>query len=123
MLAITPQHRLFLYFESIDFRKGIDGIIGVCLKKCEQDPFKGGLFIFRNKQGTAIKILAYDGTGFWLCHKRFSNGKLAWWPKNLAQAQAISAVELTILINQGKPAQLTDSWYKVDGSFGVSCSL
>jgi transposase len=123
MLAITPQHHLFLHFEPIDFRKGIDGLIGVCLRKCEQDPFHGGIFIFRNKQGTALKLLVYDGTGFWLCHKRFSCGKLAWWPTTLADAKAISAIELTILVNQGKPAQLTDSWHKIASSFGTSRSL
>ena len=123
MLAITPQHRLFLYFEPIDFRKGIDGLIGVCLRKCKQDPFNGGIFIFRNRQGTALKLLVYDGTGFWLCHKRFSSGKLAWWPTTLTEAMAISAVELTVLVNQGKPAQLTDSWHKIASSFGVSRSL
>jgi transposase len=123
MLAITPQHQLFLYFEPLDFRKGIDGIVGVCLKKYEQDPFAGGIFIFRNKRGTALKLLCYDGTGFWLCHKRFSQGKLTWWPATVFEAKRMSAVELTVLINQGKPAQLTDSWYKVSSSFGVSRSL
>lgn len=123
MLAITPQHRLFLHFEPIDFRKGIDGIIGVCLGKCREDPFNGGIFIFRNRQGTALKLLVYDGTGFLLCHKRFSCGKLAWWPKNLVEAMAISAVEVTVLVNQGKPAQLTNSWHKVASSFGVGRSL
>lgn len=123
MLAITPQHHLFLHLEPIDFRKGIDGIIGICLKKYEQDPFAGGIFIFRNKQGTALKLLVYDGTGFWLCHKRFSSGRLIWWPATIVDAAAISAVELTVLINQGKPPQLTDSWCKVASSFGVSRSL
>lgn len=123
MLAITPQHQLFLHLEPIDFRKGITGVIGVCLRKCKQDPFDGCIFIFRNRPGTALKLLVYDGTGFWLCHKRFSCGKLAWWPTTLLDAMAISAVELTVLVNQGKPAQLMDSWHKVASSFGVSRSL
>lgn len=123
MLAITPQHHLFLHLEPIDFRKGIDGVIGVCLRKYEQDPFAGGIFIFRNKQGSALKLLAYDGTGFWLCHKRFSSGKLVWWPTTQVAAAKLSAVELMVLINQGKPPQLTESWYKTASSFGVSRSL
>ena len=123
MIAITPQHRLFLQFEPIDFRRGIDGLIGACLRQKEEDPFDGGIFIFRNRKGTALKLLVYDGTGFWLCHKRFSRGKLAFWPKNRIEAAAISAVELTVLIHQGAPAQLTDSWYKVASSFGASCSV
>jgi transposase len=40
----------------------------------------GTLFLFRNRSGTAIKLLTYDGQGYWLCLKRFSQGKLQWWP-------------------------------------------
>ena len=36
------------------------------------DPFSGTLFVFQNRRGTAIKILAYDGQGFWLALKRLS---------------------------------------------------
>jgi transposase len=38
------------------------------------------MFVFRNRRGTAIKILAYDGQGFWLCQKRLSAGKFRYWP-------------------------------------------
>jgi transposase len=43
-------------------------------------PFSGALFVFRNRSHTAIKILAYDGNGFWLRLRRLSQGKLPWWP-------------------------------------------
>ena len=81
MLQLTPQQRFFLGVEPIDFRKGIDGIVNICELKLETDPMTGAWFAFTNKGRTAVKLLVYDGQGYWLCIKRFSHGKLAWWPK------------------------------------------
>ena len=86
MLQITPQHRLFIAVESADFRKGIDALRALCQRHWQSDPFGGHLFIFRNKSGTAVKLLIYDGNGFWLCQKRFSSGTLKWWPHTVEQA-------------------------------------
>jgi hypothetical protein len=70
MIQITPHMRLLVAVEPIDFRAGIDGLAGICRQRLAADPFSGGLFIFRNRARTAIKILVYDGQGFWLCQKR-----------------------------------------------------
>ena len=73
---------------------------------------------FTNRRRNAVKILAYDGTGFWLVLKRFSSGKLKWWPSvnNSAQSTySIDATQLTILVNQGHPltASLEEPWRKI----------
>jgi IS66 Orf2 like protein len=44
------------------------------------DPLSGCLFIFRSQRATAIKVLAYDGQGFWVAQKRLSKGRFVWWP-------------------------------------------
>jgi transposase len=82
MLQITPHTRILLSVQAVDFRKGIDGLAAVCRSVLKQDPFTGSMFVFRNKRGTAIKILLYDGQGFWLCMKRLSKGRLTWWPES-----------------------------------------
>ncbi len=102
-MQITAQHRLCIAIEPVDFRKGIDGLGAVYRKHLQSDPFKGAIFIFRNRRGTAVKLLTYDGNGFWLCQKQFSSGKVKWWPANQAQAVAVRAVELLIMLAQGKP--------------------
>jgi len=61
--------------EAVDFRRGIDGLARACREVLKADPFPGLLFAFRNKRGTAIKILVYDGQGFWLFQKRLSRGR------------------------------------------------
>ena len=105
MLQITPQMTLFLSINHADFRKGIDGLIALCRQQLHQDPFSGALFIFANRDRTGIKLLAYDGNGFWLCQKRFSSGKLKWWPSaSVGQSvYHIDATKLAILISQGNP--------------------
>ena len=67
MIAITAQMRLLVAVEPVDFRKGIDGLVAVCRQKLQAEPFGGALFIFGSRNRKSIKILAYDGQGFWLC--------------------------------------------------------
>jgi IS66 Orf2 like protein len=62
--------RIFVATEPADFRRGIDGLAALCRQRLEQDPMNGCAFVFRNRRGTAIKILLYDGQGFWLCQKK-----------------------------------------------------
>lgn len=106
MLQLTPQQRFFLGVEPIDFRKGIDGIVNICELKLETDPMTGAWFAFTNKGRTAVKLLVYDGQGYWLCIKRFSHGKLAWWPKGSHSAEPITAQSLQILLYQGDPTAM-----------------
>jgi transposase len=105
MLQITPQHRLMIAVDAVDFRKGLDSLIAFIRRAFNTNPFDGYLFAFRNRKGTSIKLLIYDGNGFWLCQKRFSSGKLAWWPKTPTEAKALRAVELLIILQQGQPEQ------------------
>ena len=79
MIQITTLHYLHLWIEPIDFLKGLDALIGLCRQNIGA-PYDGTIFAFRNKSGIAVKLLVYDGTGFWLCTKRFSQGKLNYWP-------------------------------------------
>jgi transposase len=80
MIQITPHMRLYLCVAPIDFRKGIDGLSRVCRDILDKDPFSGSMFIFRNKRRTTLKILVYDGQGYWLFVKRLSSGRFSWWP-------------------------------------------
>jgi transposase len=76
VIQITPHMRILVAVEPQDFRRGIDGMARVCKERLASDPFSGAAYVFRNRRGTAVKILVYDGQGFWLCHKRLSNGKI-----------------------------------------------
>jgi transposase len=75
----------------------------------------GAIFVFRNRRQTAIKLLVYDGQGFWLCMKRLSSGRLQWWPQSGDDTTCIQARELHILLWNGNPeqAQLADDWKRL----------
>lgn len=104
MIQITPQMRILVAVEPADFRKGIDGLARLCRQVLQSDPFSGALFVFRNRRGKAIKILAYDGQGFWLCQKRLSQGRFGFWPVGTAAAEGFQAHELQVLLSAGNPA-------------------
>ena len=101
MLQITPHMRIVLAVEPVDFRKGIDGLAGICRRVLHVDPFAGTLFVFRNRTGTSLKLLGYDGQGFWLCQKRLSQGRFRWWPdKGDLQAQRLARTATAALERQ-----------------------
>ena len=106
MLQITPQMKILVAVEPADFRKGIDGLVRLCKDALGQDPFAGTVFVFRNRRGTAIKVLVYDGQGFWLCHKRLSEGRFRWWPSAADQedkAKTLAAHQLSVLFSACNP--------------------
>jgi len=119
MIQVTPHMRIMLAIEPADFRKGIDGLAGLCRKVLKTDPFGGTVFIFRNRQGTSIKILSYDGQGFWLCQKRLSAGRFRWWPgKSGEKIKTLAAHELQLLLWNGNPqtAPVGEMWKKINES-------
>jgi transposase len=105
MLQITPQMKILVAIEPADFRRGIDGLAQLCREKLRHDPFTGAVFVFRNRRGTALKVLVYDGQGFWLCHKRLSQGRFPWWPAaaHNAAAARLAAHQLALLLSAGNP--------------------
>jgi transposase len=116
MIQITPHMRIMLAVEPADFRKGIDGLAGICRKVLHEDPFGGSVFIFRNRTGTSIKVLIYDGQGFWLCQKRLSQGCFRWWPdKSDQKTKSLAAHELQLLLWNGNPqaASVGAMWKKI----------
>ena len=99
MIQLTPQSKILLASESIDFRKGIDGIASICVNEFKKDPSSGTLFVFINKSKTQVRILFYDGSGFWLMSKRLSQGKYPWWPKLCDEKTSLlCSKKLTLLL-------------------------
>jgi transposase len=116
MIQIVPQMRILLAYEPVDFRKGIDTLAALCRQCLDHDPLSGVLFVFRNRAGTSLKLLVYDGTGYWLCQKRFSQGRLRWWPTCDGQAlHPLAAQQLAVLLYNGNPLQanFASDWRKL----------
>lgn len=105
MIQITPQMRVLVAVEPADFRCGIDGLARVCRQVLRENPFSGTVFVFRNRRRTGVKILAYDGQGFWLAYKRLSTGRFRWWPERADEPiTSLQAHELQVLLSAGDPS-------------------
>src|SRR5215468_6154834 len=104
MIQLVPQLNILLAYEPVDFRKGIDSLVALCKNELDQDPFSGTLFVFRNRSRTSMKLLVYDGQGFWLALKRFSQGRLRWWPQSTdTPLHPLQAQQLAVLLYNGLP--------------------
>ena len=114
LIQITPQIRILVAVEAIDGRKGIDAIAQLCREKLNADPFSGYLFIFRTRRGTAIRVLQYDGQGFWLATKRLSKGRFKWWPTGSEAAKTLRAHQAQLLLAAGNPeTEAAPVWRRV----------
>src|SRR5262245_18270148 len=107
MIQLLPQLKILLAYQPVDFRKGIDGLIGLCRAHLDVEIYDGTLFVFRNRRGTALKILCFDGVGWWLVIRRFSQGRLQWWPKAQADSltHSLEEQQLQVLLYNGLAVQ------------------
>lgn len=118
MIQITPHMRILVAKQAVDFRKGIDGLCQLCRSVLAADPFTGTVFLFCNRQKTSIKLLMYDGQGFWLCQKRLSKGRFTWWPTHGETFSQLAVHELQLLIWNGNPdcAKVAPPWRQITPS-------
>lgn len=118
MIQITPQMRVLVAIEAVDFRKGIDSLAAICKAQLAEDPFSGCVFVFRSRRATSIKVLVYDGQGFWLAQKRLSQGRFAWWPNGGGdggeRARELEAHQALLLLAAGNPeTEAAPQWRSV----------
>ena len=113
MIQLAPQMKILVAVEAVDGRKGIDALARLCQEKLAADPFSGCVFIFRTRRATAIRLLAYDGQGFWLATKRLSRGHFVWWVEGPTPCQ-LQAHQAQLLLAAGNPnTPVAPLWRKV----------
>lgn len=114
MLQLTPQMRILVAVEAVDGRKGMDSLAALCRDKLAADPFSGCVFVFRTRSATAIKVLVYDGQGFWLATKRLSQGRFRCWPAATGAVRVLEAHQAQLLLAAGNPeTEAAPVWRRV----------
>jgi len=114
MITLSPNTKVYIHTGIIDFRKQIDGLCGICKYELNKDPFSGAMFVFTNRSRNSLKIIFYDGQGFWCYHKRLSRGIFNWWPSGELCSE-IASRNLNVLIWNGNPieSKMQDDWRSI----------
>lgn len=74
MLNLTASSRIYVYASVTDMRKGVHGLSGIVRSEFAADPTDGSLFVFVNRRRDRLKILQFDGGGFWLYYRLLEAG-------------------------------------------------
>jgi transposase len=97
MLTLSPAIRIYLATGTTDLRRSIDGLPALVRERFGLDPLSGHLFLFRNRRGDRLKILAWDRSGFWILYKRLEQGTFA-WPDESTEPVEMRSTDLALLL-------------------------
>jgi len=98
-LPLVPGLRVYVAPGATDMRKSFNGLVAATREVLGQDPLSGHLFAFCNRRRTLLKVLLWDGTGFWVFAKRLERGTFAWpKPSPTARSVSLSSEELAALL-------------------------
>ena len=93
MISFKSNCKVYLACGYIDIRKSIDALYAIVKYQLKLSPVSNSYFIFCNKGRDKIKILHWDGSGFWIHYKRQEIGKFR-WPLDSAAAKQITQRQL-----------------------------
>ena len=88
-----------------DMRKQIDGLAAIVQVDFKLDPFDKALFVFCNRARNRIKVLEWDGDGFWLYFKRLERGRFRWPEPGDGKPLELTSEEFEVLIGSAKLTQ------------------
>jgi transposase len=74
MLNMSHSAKIYVYTPVADMRKGVNGLSGIIRSEFGADPTDGSLFVFMNRRHDRMKILHFDGGGFWLYYRLLEAG-------------------------------------------------
>jgi transposase len=94
MFSFNSHSKILLAVEPVDLRKNFAGLWALAAETLGVEPRSDSVFVFTNRAHSRVKILAWDGTGVWVCAKRLEKGTFA-WPRNTAANRSHRAAAAT----------------------------
>ena len=111
MLSFGTATRIFLYSGVADLRKTYS-LATMVRNELEGDPLSGHVFGFSNRRRTSVKLLVWDGSGYWVLSKRLERGTFS-WPKSDAASHELRSEELALLLGGLDLGQTQEKrWYR-----------
>ncbi len=89
--------RIWLAFEPVDMRLSFDGLAGRVAHGLQRDPYSGECFVFRGKTGGKLKVLQWDGLGFWIHYRRLEKASFVWPQVNERGVIELSQAQFAVL--------------------------
>ncbi|WP_165589095.1 MULTISPECIES: IS66 family insertion sequence element accessory protein TnpB [Burkholderia] len=70
--------KVYLHRDPVDFRYGMNSLSILVEQSMRLNPMDASLYVFGNRRRDRIKILGWDGNGFWLLMKRLEADRFTW---------------------------------------------
>ena len=100
MLSFASGMKIFVYTQVTDMRKGFNGLSGIVREEFGADPTDGSLFIFINRRRGRMKLLHFDGGGYWLYYRLLEAGTFEELkPKDDSCRLQLDATQLSMLLS------------------------
>jgi transposase len=96
------EKKVYLACGATDMRKSINGLSAIVESSFKLDPFSEAVFVFCNRNRDRVKILEWDGDGFWLYFKRLEKGHFRWSTAGEEGTLDLNGEELNILLSGSK---------------------
>lgn len=114
MFALPAAIRIYVAVAPVDMRKAFNGLWAHAQQALGEDPKRGALFVFTNKDRDRLKILYWDGTGVWVLAKRLERGRFSWPHSARGSAKLALTPEALALLTGGidLKAGCAKAWYE-----------
>lgn len=70
MLELSSSTRVYLSLAATDMRRGADSLSQLVAEHFSHNSLDGSLYVFISRDRKKVKILHWDGDGYWLHYKR-----------------------------------------------------
>jgi transposase len=96
------RKKVYLACGHTDMRNSNNGLTAIVESSFRLDPFGEALFAFCNRSRDRLKILEWDGDGFWLYFKRLEKGHFKWPASGESATMSFNGEELNVLLGGAK---------------------
>ena len=66
MLIPAAERHIWLCVAPTDMRRSFDGLAALARNHLGEDPADGSWFVYVNRRRTIVKVLSFDGGGYWV---------------------------------------------------------
>ncbi|MDR0314818.1 MAG: IS66 family insertion sequence element accessory protein TnpB [Oscillospiraceae bacterium] len=99
------EKKIYLACGHTDMRKSINGLSAIVESSFKLDPFAEAVYVFCNRARDRVKILEWDGDGYWVYFKRLEKGHFGWPTIGEEATMDFTGEELNILLSGARIEQ------------------